>query len=437
MVGKMSRTTCEARSRNTWLRAGGMILLLVAAAGLCAGDIVGDIVALAPSQPHSYEQFMTAVQELAASPRITVESIGYTHKGRAVVLVAVQAPKNVGLNPAEGPPCLFIVARQHGTECSGTEAALALLRYFATTDDETCQRILEQLTIVVVPMANPDGVAASRRLNAANVDLNRDWISLSQPETRAVAEALSRWQPLAAIDMHELPAGSDKPAYAQSFVETIGHDDRIATWLSDDCRICSLRLADWMQAYSLPANFYYDYSNDSRKLCHRYFGLVRGIPAYLFEAKTGSGHPLEQRTTFHVLGALVVGNYLIHTYYDNQRRGREAVAETPAAAQQEPSELSEATKPTLKLEIVKPTEGAVVTGSVPVVVQVAGEGFSYVTFLIDGVLKAMTTCAPYTYLLNADDYSNGEHRIEVALCNATGRPLLSEHCTIIVSNNGG
>ncbi len=433
----MPRTTCECQSNTTWLRAGLMLLLLAAVAGLCAGDIVSDIVTLAPSQPHSYEQCMAVVQELATSPRITAETIGYTHEGRAVVLVAVQAPRNVGLSPAEGPPCLFIVARQHGTECSATEAALALLWYFATTDDETSRRILQQLTIAVVPMANPDGVAASRRRNAANVDLNRDWASLSQPETRAIAEAVGRWQPLAAIDMHELPAGSDKPAYAQSFVETIGHDDNIATWLSDDCRICSLRLADWMQAYRLPANFYYDYSSDSRALCHRYFGLVRGIPAYLFEAKTGSGHPLEQRITFHVLGALVVGNYLIHTYYDSQRRAGDVVAETPTPGQQEPAELSEATKPALKLGIVKPTEGAVVTGLVPVVVQVEGEDFSYVTFFIDGMLRAMTTSAPYTYSFNAEDYSDGEHRIEAALCNATGRPLLSRHCTIIVSNNGG
>ncbi len=432
----MSRITLRWASKKAWPWA-GTIALLLAAAGVCAGDIVSDIVSLAPSQPHSYEQFVAAVEELATSPRITAETIGYSHKGRAVVLVAVHAPKHAGLSSAEGPPCLFIVARQHGTECSGTEAALALARYFATTDDETSRRILEQLTIVAVAMANPDGVAASRRHNAANMDLNRDWISLSQPETRAIAEAVSLWQPLAAIDMHELPAGSDKPAYAQSFVETIGHDDRIATWLSDDCRTCSLRIADWMKMYSLPASFYYDDSSDSCKLCHRYFGLVRGIPAYLFEAKTGSEHPLEQRIAFHVLGALVVGNYLIHTYYGKQPGERGAVVEEPTAGQEQPSQAAELSQPAFKLEIAGPTEGAVVSGVVPVTVQVEGEGFSYVTFLIDGVLKAMTTCVPYTYPLNAEDYGNGEHHIEVTLCNATGHPLLSEHRTITINNNGG
>jgi len=410
------------------------ILLLGLAAGLSAADIVRDIVGFAPERPHSYDQFMAAVEQLAASPRISAENIGFSRKGRPLVLLAVHAPDLPSLDPDDWPPCLFVIARQHGTESSGTEAALALLRYFATTEDETSRAILRQLTIAAVPMANPDGVAASRRSNAADVDLNRDWGSLSQPETRAIADAVARWQPLAIIDLHELPGSSAKPAFAQSFIQTIGRDGKIPPSTSEDCGICSLRLAQWMRTYSFPANLYYDYSHESSALCHRYFGLTRSIPAYLFEAKTGPGHSLAERVTFHVLGALVVGNYLIHTYYDSNRPTGVAVAEAPPTDQQ-PTEPPPAEVPPLALEILKPTDGTVAGGEIPVVVQTQGEGFSYVTFHVDGMIRALTTAFPYTFVLDASDYADGQHRIDVALCNDIGRPLLSKQCTITINND--
>lgn len=430
----------------TWLIL-GLTLCLSGAAGLCNADIVGDIVALQASQPHSYDQFISAARELAGSDRITAERIGYTHKGRAVVLLAAHAAEHKDLPPSEHPPCLFIIARQHGTETAGTEAALALLHYFATTRDEVSLRILHQLTIVTVPMANPDGVAAAKRRNSADVDLNRNWVALSQPETRAIAEAVERWQPLAVIDMHELPTQSSKPSFTHNFVQTIGYDLTVPRWVSADCHMCTLRIADWMRRYSLPANFYYDQSSRARTLCHRHFGLVCGIPAFLFESKTGPGHPLDERVAFHVLGTLVVGNHLIHSYYDKDRP-----TETPATIAATPPQASSAQRNTaslppqrppetpapptpLKLQILKPEDGATVAGMVPIVAQTAGDGFSYVTFSVDGTLKAMTTSAPYTYTLDSEDYADGKYRIEVALCGDFGQPVLAKTCVLTVNNS--
>jgi len=428
----------------TWLVL-GLTVCLSSAAGRCSADIVADILTLQASKPHSYDQFISATRELAGSDRITAEKIGYTGKGRAVILLAVHHPEHRDLPPSEHPPCLFIIARQHGTEAAGTEAALALLRYFATTRDEVSLRILRQLTIVTVPMANPDGVAAGRRSNSANVDLNRDWLALSQPETTTIAAAVERWQPLAVIDMHELPASSPRPAFARSFVQTIGYDLTVPQWISADCHTCTLRIADWMRRYSLPANFYYDQSNRTRTLCHRYFGLVRGIPAFLFESSTGPGHPLHERVAFHVLGTLVVGNHLIHSYYNKTTPTR-----TPAMVVSAPPQVSSADSSTappttqpqmtapsmpLELQILKPDDGATVAGMVPIVAQVAGTAFSYITFSVDGALKAMSTSTPYTYALDTEDYADGKHHIEVSLCSDIGQPVLSKACTLTVNNS--
>ena len=52
--------------------------------------------------------------------------------------------------------------------------------------DPEASRILDRLTLVVVPMYNPDGAASNVRLstNPLQIDLNRDWVLFRQPESR-------------------------------------------------------------------------------------------------------------------------------------------------------------------------------------------------------------------------------------------------------------
>lgn len=413
------------------LRAGLLVGLL--AASCVRADIVRDIVSLAPSRPHSYEQYIGALQELSGSERMHVETIGHSIEGRDLVLAMAQAPEHAGLPAEQRPPCVLIIARQHGTESAGTEAVLALLRYFATTSDPASIEILRQMTLATVPMANPDGAARRKRGNAAGVDLNRDWGTLSQPETRAIAGIVGRLRPLATIDMHELPASSPREAFAGSFVQTFGADAAIPPWLSNDCRTCSMQIGRWMSEYGLAANLYYDYSTDTRALCHRYMGLVRGVPSYLFESKTGNAHPLGKRVAFHVLGALIVGNYLIHTYYDSPDPGDAVMVEAPEPGPAHA--VAEPDTPALEVTILQPPEGSISEGRTPVVAQVTGEGFSYVSFEIDGVLRSMATSAPYSYTIDTGTCGTGAHTVTVSACDEMGTPLASIRRSFVVSND--
>ncbi|MFO7946639.1 MAG: M14 family zinc carboxypeptidase [Armatimonadota bacterium] len=401
-----------------------LLALSIAAAGPVVGDILGEILQHAPAHSRSYTRTMEVLEELDASERVTCGTIGYSHAGRAIPLVALHDPQ--AAPESDNRPVLFIIARQHGGECSGTEAVLTLAEYIAHTDNPDVAAILRQLTIVAVPAANPDGMAASRRANGAGKDLNRDWVSVSQPETRAIVEAVNRWRPDAIIDMHELPASSKKASYAQNFVETVGMSgagDNIGL----QCRRVTQDLSHWMSTYGINSNFYYDHPGDSLKLCHRYFGLGRGIPAYLQEAKTGTAYPLDHRIAFHVLGALVVGNDLIHSYYHQPAPPeievvqRPAEPETPAPAEPEPP----------RLEITQPRHGTVISESMVVAADVAGvEDGAYVTFTIDGKLRAMTTSPPYTCSIDTQRFPGGEHIVEVTLCSRNGQSLLRRACTV-------
>jgi hypothetical protein len=59
---------------------------------------------------------------------------------------------------------------------------------------------------VIFPNVNPDGRDLNRRRNAAGVNLSIDFVSLSQPETRAIVELLKQWKPDVLLDVHESAA---------------------------------------------------------------------------------------------------------------------------------------------------------------------------------------------------------------------------------------
>ena len=59
------------------------------------------------------------------------------------------------------------------------------------SDSELAQKFRTQFEILIFPLVNPDGVDNGNwRLNANGKDLNRDWISFDQPETKAVRDWL-------------------------------------------------------------------------------------------------------------------------------------------------------------------------------------------------------------------------------------------------------
>ena len=50
--------------------------------------------------------------------------------------------------------------------------------------------ILKACTLYIIPILNPDGAKAYTRLNANEVDLNRDAQDLSQPESKVLRAVL-------------------------------------------------------------------------------------------------------------------------------------------------------------------------------------------------------------------------------------------------------
>ena len=111
----------------------------------------------------------------------------------------------------EGPDVVFIMAAIHGNEQAGIKLCLRLADYLTANP-----KLLQGRKVVLLPSANPDGVARNQRYNAHGVDLNRNFqasyrennerygqAGLSEPETQIIAQIIEDYNPRRIITLHE------------------------------------------------------------------------------------------------------------------------------------------------------------------------------------------------------------------------------------------
>ncbi len=172
---------------------------------------------------HQIAPELNRLQE--ASDRVSAEVIGQSAEGRDLYLVTLTAPESrgharvqelmknrikddaaqaarSGSIPRHYKTPIFINNNIHGNEWEGTDAAMRLISEYATSDDPTIEQTLDTSRIYVVVTMNPDGRVNNTRANSNGFDMNRDFITATQPEVRAVREALIEAQPMVMLDLH-------------------------------------------------------------------------------------------------------------------------------------------------------------------------------------------------------------------------------------------
>ncbi len=173
---------------------------------------------------HADVMAFLAALEARADPRFHVGSFGASPGGRALPLVVVSA---TGVRTPEesrrrGLPVVLVINGIHAGEVEGKEASLMLVRDLL---DGAHAFLLAHLTLVVVPLFNPDGNDAidpanralhlprlegqigparvGTRVNASGINLNRDYMRQAAAEMRALqARVVQVWEPDLTIDCH-------------------------------------------------------------------------------------------------------------------------------------------------------------------------------------------------------------------------------------------
>ncbi len=112
----------------------------------------------------------------------------------------------------QGPEVIFIMAAIHGDEPAGAPLVLKLAYYLQKNQ----YRLLRGRTVVLMPIANPDGLVKNSRHNANDVDLNRNFessnrinnkefglIALSEPEAHIINQLIKQYAPDRIVSIHQ------------------------------------------------------------------------------------------------------------------------------------------------------------------------------------------------------------------------------------------
>lgn len=135
-------------------------------------------------------------RQLAERPGVSLVDCGKSVAGQLLLGLETRAA-------SKDAPSVLLMTWQHPPEMSGVFSFRAFVETLLG-DSEQAKAFRKNYSLLIVPMANPDGVdEGTWRHNFGDVDLNRDWRNFSQPETRAIRDFfVTANRPVLFIDFH-------------------------------------------------------------------------------------------------------------------------------------------------------------------------------------------------------------------------------------------
>ncbi|PCE63973.1 M14 family metallopeptidase [Sediminicola luteus] len=122
---------------------------------------------------------------------VSTHIIGYSEQQRPIY----------GLEFGEGPTKVLMWSQMHGNESTTTKALIDLL-HLLQYDAEVKNIIVSNCKLYIIPILSPDGAKKYTRLNANQVDLNRDSQKRTQVESQLLRKVFESFQPDFCFNLH-------------------------------------------------------------------------------------------------------------------------------------------------------------------------------------------------------------------------------------------
>lgn len=200
-----------------------------------------------------------------------LEVIGKSVKNRPIYAVKV----------GSGSKKILAWSQMHGNESTTTRG---LFDFFMRINEDTS--FLRSFSFVLLFQLNPDGAEGYTRQNANGIDLNRDAVKQTQPETQAFMKVLSDFSPDLCLNLHDqrtrFTVGRTQLEAAISFLAPAADEYRKLT----DSRLSSMALiARLFESFPKSVKQRVGrFNNSFDRNCFGDFLAHKGIPTILIEA---------------------------------------------------------------------------------------------------------------------------------------------------------
>lgn len=193
-----------------------------------------------------YDETIAYIRSLERESRwVRLEQFGTTPEGRPMYCVIVSSARAFSPEAVRHGGKLVVLIQNaiHAGESDGKDACLALIRDLAVT--RTRPELLDSVVLVVIPVYNIDGherMSPYNRINqngpeemgfrttSQNYNLNRDYLKIDAPESRAFVSLWNRWQPDFFIDNHVTDGADFQYAVTYTITRHGNGAPEIAAW---------------------------------------------------------------------------------------------------------------------------------------------------------------------------------------------------------------
>lgn len=146
------------------------------------------------SRRFTQNQMFGWIQPLSQKGGFTTRTVGTSAEGRSILMYTV----------GNGSVKVLLWSQMHGDEPTATMALMDLLSFFTDAPDHpVVQTIRQNLTLLMIPMINPDGAERFQRRTAQFVDMNRDALRLATPEAQLLKNIRDRYEPEFGFNLHD------------------------------------------------------------------------------------------------------------------------------------------------------------------------------------------------------------------------------------------
>ena len=219
-----------------------------------------------------YEGTVAYAKSLAKHfKQVNYQVIGTSGAGRDIPMLIVD--ENGYTKPEKirkkGKAIVWVESCIHPGEPNGKDAMFMMIRDMLA--DSMNINLLQNMSIVFLPVVSPDGLAnfslynrinqngpkqMGWRVTAQGLNLNRDVTKLDSPELRALTSAFNQWQPDIFFDTHATD-GADYQYVTTYSIEDFGnYDPAISRWLSE---VWEKRIVFAMARHDMPVTRYIEF----------------------------------------------------------------------------------------------------------------------------------------------------------------------------------